>query len=84
MDGVLRVPAPSVVTHLLAGLLLAGHSGPVLDGEVVAVAAGHIVAQWHPAHRHLLGLDVHHFQPLWAVHRLCRGGQRAQCEHTSG
>lgn len=75
MDGVLRVAALGVVAHLLPGLLLPAHLGAVLHRQVVAVAAGHIVAQWLPAYRHLRGLDVHHLEPSWAVHRLWVGGQ---------
>lgn len=61
MDGVLRIAALGVITHFLPGLLLASHPGTVLDGQVVTVAAGHVVTQRLPAHCHLLGLDVHHF-----------------------
>lgn len=70
VDGVLRVAALRVVAQLLARLLLPAHPGAVLDGQVVVVAAGHVVAQGLPAHRHLFGLDVHHFQPARAVHGL--------------
>lgn len=76
MDGVLRIAALGVITHLLPGLLLTSHSGAVLDSQVVAVAARHIVAQRFPAYGHLLGLDVHHFQPTWAMHGLWSNGQR--------
>lgn len=74
VDGMLRVTALGVVTHLLPGLLLPTSPGAVLDSEVVAMAACHVVAQGLPAHRHLFGLDVHHFQPPWAVHRFWNGG----------
>lgn len=61
MDGVLRIATLGVIAHLLPGLLFAAHPGAVLDGQVIAVAAGHVVAQRLPAHCHLFGLDVHHF-----------------------
>ncbi len=57
MDGMLRIAALGVITHLLPGLLLASYLGAVLYGQVVAVAAGHVVTQWLPAHCHLFGLD---------------------------
>lgn len=70
VDSVLRIATLSVITHFLTRLLLAGYSVPVLDGKVIAVAAGHVIAQRFPAHCNLFGLDVHHFQSPWAVHRL--------------
>lgn len=75
VDGVLRVTALGVVAHLLPGLLFAAHLGAVLHRQVVAVAAGHVVAQRLPADGHLCGLDVHHFEASWAVHGLWVGGQ---------
>lgn len=76
VDGVLRIAALGVITNFLPGFLFAAHPGAVLDGQVVAVAAGHIVAQRFPTHCHLFGLDVHHFQLPWPVHGLWRDGQR--------
>lgn len=73
MDGVLGVAALGVVAHLLPGLLLATHLGAVLHRQVVAVAAGHVVAQRLPADGHLGGLDVHHLEASWAVHGLWVG-----------
>lgn len=78
VDGVLGVAALGVVAHLLPGLLLATHFGAVLHRQVVAVAAGHVVAQRLPAYGHLCGLDVHHFQASWAVHGLWGGGGERQ------
>lgn len=83
VDSVLRIATLSVITHFLTRLLLAGYSVPVLDGKVIAVAAGHVIAQRFPAHCNLFGLDVHHFQPPWAVHRLWRNRKRRKCELTS-
>lgn len=68
MNGVLGVATLGVIAHLLSGLLIATHPGAVLHGQVVAVAAGHVVAERLPAHCHLFGLDVHHFKLSWAVH----------------
>lgn len=76
VDGVLRVTALGFIAHLLPGLLLAGHSGAVLDGQVVAVAAGHVVAQRFPADGHLSGLDVHNLQAPRAMHGFWGEGRK--------